>query len=133
VARSSGCLRAASEGDFIFKGGTSWRRPHPHESVATSCLLGDVLAAAGTDLREFTDLEPLEVAVLHPGRTLLEKLVHIHAVAQELAGDAARQPDRRSGRPSTTSSSFGEKRGVARVRAWRWHDEEHDTKDYTSP
>lgn len=71
---------------------------HPHDPVAISCLLGDVLEAAGTDLSEFADLEPFEVVVLHPGRTLLEKLVHIHEVAVELAADAARQPDRRSGR-----------------------------------
>lgn len=55
---------------------------HPHERVGISCLLGDDLEAAGTDLSEFTDLEPFEVVVLHPGRTLLEKLVHIHAMAQ---------------------------------------------------
>ena len=71
---------------------------HPHQPIAISCLLGDVLKAAGPNLHEFADLEPFEVLVLHPGRTLLEKLVHIHAVAQELAADAARLPDRRSGR-----------------------------------
>jgi hypothetical protein len=71
---------------------------HPRESAAVSCLLGDVLAEAGTDLREFADLEPFEVVVLHPGRTLLEKLVYIHAVGQQLAADSARRPDRRSGR-----------------------------------
>lgn len=71
---------------------------HPHEAVSISCLLGDVLEAAGTDLSEFEDLEPFEVAVLHPGRTLLEKLVHIHAVAQELAVDASHLPARRTGR-----------------------------------
>jgi predicted nucleotidyltransferase component of viral defense system len=71
---------------------------HPHESVAVGSLLGDVLAEAGTGLREFADLEPFEVAVLHPGRTLLEKLVHIHALGQQLAADSARRPDRRSAR-----------------------------------
>lgn len=71
---------------------------HPHEPAAISCLLGDALASEGTDLAEFTDLEPFEVVVLHPGRTLLEKLVHIHAATQELAADSERQPDRRSGR-----------------------------------
>ena len=49
-------------------------------------------------MAEFADLEPFEVLVLHPGRTLLEKLVHIHELAQELAGDPARKPDGRSGR-----------------------------------
>lgn len=72
--------------------------PHPHESVPIACLLGDVLDAAGTDLSEFTDLEPFSVSVLHPARTLLEKLVHIHAVAQVLVADPTQQPDPRSGR-----------------------------------
>jgi hypothetical protein len=71
---------------------------HPDESVAVSCLLGDVLAAEGTDLSHFDDLAPFEVVVLHPGRTLLEKLVHVHAAAQRLAADPSRQPDPRSGR-----------------------------------
>jgi hypothetical protein len=71
---------------------------HPHKSVAIGSLLGDVLASAGTDLREFEDLEPFETVVLHPGRTLLEKLMHIHAVTQSLAADSSRRPDPRSGR-----------------------------------
>ena len=58
--------------------------PHPHERVPINSLLGDALATRGTDLSEFADLEPFEVLVLHPGRTLLEKLVHIHELAQEL-------------------------------------------------
>lgn len=72
--------------------------PHPHELVPIGCLLGDVLDAAGTDLSEFADLEPFEVLVLHPGRTLLEKLVHIHTVARALERDAAAAPDSRVGR-----------------------------------
>ena len=72
--------------------------PRPHESVPITCLLGDVLDAAGTDLSEFTDLEPFMVFVLHPARTLLEKLVHIHALTQALVADTYRLPDRRSGR-----------------------------------
>lgn len=71
---------------------------HPHELVPISCLLGDVLGAEGTDLSQFDDLAPFEVVVLHPGRTLLEKLVHVHAAAQRLAADPSRQPDPRSGR-----------------------------------
>src|SRR5208283_3674731 len=54
--------------------------------------------AAGTDLSEFVDLEPFEVAVLHPGRTLLEKLVLIHDLAQQLAAAPDTLIDRRSGR-----------------------------------
>ena len=72
--------------------------PHPHELVPIGCLLGDVLESAGTDLIEFADLAPFEVVVLHPGRTLLEKLVHVHALAQKRAIDASQPIDPRSGR-----------------------------------
>ena len=72
--------------------------PHPHALVPIGSLLGDALEAAGTDLGEFDDLEPFEVAVLHPGRTLLEKLVLIHALAQQLAAGTGGSIDRRSGR-----------------------------------
>ena len=71
---------------------------HPNERVPISCLLGDALAAAGTDLSEFTDLQPFDVVVLHPGRTLLEKLAHVDAAAKALERDAALVPDRRIGR-----------------------------------
>ena len=54
--------------------------------------------SAGSDLSEFVDLEPFDVAVLHPGRTLLEKLVLIHALAQQLADEPGSSIDRRSGR-----------------------------------
>jgi hypothetical protein len=72
--------------------------PHPHERVPITCLLGDALNAAGTDLSEFPDLEPFEVVVLHPGRTLFEKLDHVHSVAQALDHDASLVPDPRIGR-----------------------------------
>jgi hypothetical protein len=72
--------------------------PHPHALVPISSLLGDVLEAAGTDLGEFEDLRPFEIAVLHPGRTLLEKLVLIHALAQQLAAGTGGSIDRRGGR-----------------------------------
>lgn len=72
--------------------------PHPHERVPITCLLGDALNTAGTDLSEFPDLEPFEVVVLHPGRTLFEKLDHIHSVARALDHDASRVPNRRIGR-----------------------------------
>lgn len=72
--------------------------PHPHEPVAIGSLLGDALRDAGTELHEYEDLAPFEVEVLHPARTLLEKLVHIHALAVELAADASGLPPPRCGR-----------------------------------
>lgn len=71
---------------------------HPHALVPISCLLGNVVQAAGTDLGEFEDLEPFEVAVLHPGRTLLDKLVLIHALTSQLATGTGGSIDQRSGR-----------------------------------
>lgn len=72
--------------------------PHPHEPVSINCLLGDVLSAAGTDLSEFADLEPFQVLTLHPGRTVLEKLAHVHSAVRTLESDASVAPDGRIGR-----------------------------------
>jgi hypothetical protein len=90
--------------------GTSFIRPsvllemgvrggqHPTEVVTISCLLGDALDEAGTNLSEFEDLDPFEIVVLHPGRTLLEKLVYIHGQAQRLSSNASVKANNRSGR-----------------------------------
>lgn len=71
---------------------------HPHEPVAIGSLLGTALEDAGTTLAEHEDLQPFEVLILHPGRTLLEKLVHIHELSLRLVADAHLEPDSRSGR-----------------------------------
>lgn len=71
---------------------------HPHEQVTIGSMLGDALSAAGTDLDEYEDLARFEVPVLHPARTLLEKLVHVHELALRLAGDEDLEPEPRSGR-----------------------------------
>jgi hypothetical protein len=71
---------------------------HPCDSVMISCLLGDVLESAGTDLSEFEDLEPFVIKVLHPGRTLLEKLVLVQTDARKLNAEASLPPSHRSGR-----------------------------------
>ena len=72
--------------------------PEPHQAAAISSLLGATLAEAGTDLDEYEDLALFEVLVLHPARTLLEKLVHVHELAFRLVDDADLEADRRSGR-----------------------------------
>lgn len=46
----------------------------PNEQVPINSLIGDALVAADTDIAGYGDLAPFGVAVLHPGRTLLEKL-----------------------------------------------------------
>ncbi|MGQ0625999.1 MAG: nucleotidyl transferase AbiEii/AbiGii toxin family protein [Sporichthyaceae bacterium] len=55
--------------------------PHPHRSRPVSSLLGRELAAAGFETSAWTDLADFEVAVLHPGRTLIEKLLRINNFA----------------------------------------------------
>lgn len=71
---------------------------HPHKAAALGSLLGDALRNAGTEIEQFEDLAPFEVQVLHPARTLLEKLVHVHGLALELAADEGQQAPPRSGR-----------------------------------
>ncbi len=61
--------------------------PNPHEQVPIGSLLGNSLEATGTDLGQYDDLQPFEIAVLHPGRTLLEKLYGIHDLARQLAAN----------------------------------------------
>ncbi len=72
--------------------------PHPNQTVPIGSLLGDALVAAGTDLDEFDDLRPFPLAALHPGRTLLEKLVLVHGLAQDIAAERARPVHPRQGR-----------------------------------
>jgi len=60
---------------------------HPHETRPVGCLLGDRLAASGFPTDDYDDLRPVGVPVLHPVRTLLEKLVLIEGLATVLAED----------------------------------------------
>jgi hypothetical protein len=53
--------------------------PNPHETLPAGSLLRDALAANGQNLGSYDDLRPFLVPVLHPGRTLLEKLCVIHS------------------------------------------------------
>ena len=59
----------------------------PHEQRPIGSLLGDVLAQAGTDIEAFDDLRPFDVAVLHPVRTLLEKLVLVDGLAARIEAE----------------------------------------------
>lgn len=71
--------------------------PQPRESVAIGCLLGDLLESAGTAIKEFSDLRPFEILALHPGRTLLEKLVLVHDLSKK-EEDLVNLMNRRVGR-----------------------------------
>ncbi|MCU1497580.1 MAG: hypothetical protein JWM47_1533 [Acidimicrobiales bacterium] len=71
---------------------------HPHDLQPVGSLLGDRLAATGVDLDEYDDLRPPAVNVLHPVRTLLEKLVHIDGLSTQLAADLGLTLAGRTGR-----------------------------------
>lgn len=44
-------------------------------------LLARALDEAGVTIADFPDLAPFEVRVLHPGRTLIEKLLRVNNFA----------------------------------------------------
>lgn len=71
---------------------------NPCDQRTISSLLGDELAGSGVDLTGYFDLEPFSVLVLHPGRTLIEKLVLVNAEAERLAADDQAAPGRNIGR-----------------------------------
>lgn len=50
----------------------------PHMELPARCLLSDILRQGGQDVSSCEDLQPVVVPVLHPGRTLLEKLAVVH-------------------------------------------------------
>lgn len=52
--------------------------PNPHRPVRIQSLLSRQLEAAGFDTSAWGDLASFEVALLHPGRTLIEKLLRIN-------------------------------------------------------
>ncbi|MEU4483201.1 nucleotidyl transferase AbiEii/AbiGii toxin family protein [Micromonospora sp. NPDC023966] len=61
---------------------------HPSSSREITSLLTRQLQASGFPVADFADLTPFTVQVLHPGRTLLEKLLRINNFAS--AEDARR-------------------------------------------
>ncbi len=71
---------------------------HPKQKVSMGTLVGDALTRADVDISPYADLADIELWVLHPGRTLLEKLATVHLEAQRLSHDNKRTPDPRIGR-----------------------------------
>ena len=71
---------------------------HPHETRPVGSLLGDQLAASGFPTDDFDDLRPVPMPVLHPVRTLLEKLVHVEGLATTLAEHSELAVPGRTGR-----------------------------------
>lgn len=59
--------------------------PFPSESREVRTLLGDGLSAQGVDIREYEDLGAFSVQMLHPSRTLVEKLCVVSSIGQRIA------------------------------------------------
>lgn len=57
--------------------------PNPHKIQRVESLLSRQLTEAGFDTAVWSDLAAFEVAVLHPGRTLIEKLLRINNFASD--------------------------------------------------
>lgn len=56
----------------------------PQEEVRISTLVGDRLRSAGQDPDVFDDLAEFRIPVLHPARTLIEKLCIVHGMADRI-------------------------------------------------
>ncbi|MCI1747779.1 MAG: nucleotidyl transferase AbiEii/AbiGii toxin family protein [Acidipropionibacterium sp.] len=57
--------------------------PNPHQARQVTSLLARQLADAGFDTSTWGDLAAFDVAVLHPGRTLIEKLLRVNNFASD--------------------------------------------------
>ncbi|MFT4288193.1 nucleotidyl transferase AbiEii/AbiGii toxin family protein [Nocardioides sp.] len=59
--------------------------PNPHTARQVTSLLARQLADAGFDTSAWGDLAAFDVTVLHPGRTLIEKLLRVNNFASDPA------------------------------------------------
>lgn len=57
--------------------------PNPHSQHSVISLLARQLDAAGFDTSAWTDLAAFDVNILHPGRTLIEKLLRVNNFASD--------------------------------------------------
>jgi hypothetical protein len=57
--------------------------PNPNEVRPISSMLSRQMATAGFDVTAWSDLASFDVAVLHPGRTLIEKLLRVNNFASK--------------------------------------------------
>ena len=67
----------ADEGRILLELGQSGG-PHPHTTEHITSLLGRQLQERGIDIVPFGDVAPFTLRVLHPARTLIEKLMRVH-------------------------------------------------------
>ena len=59
--------------------------PNPHAARVIESLLSRELGAAGFDIAAWSDLAPFRADILHPGRTLIEKLLRINNFTSDAA------------------------------------------------
>jgi predicted nucleotidyltransferase component of viral defense system len=79
--RQVGWLRPTIRLELGIRGG-----PEPQESIALGMLLHDALQGAELD-KEYEDLGEFRISVLHPARTLVEKLALVNELAERLTND----------------------------------------------
>ncbi|MGO1050082.1 nucleotidyl transferase AbiEii/AbiGii toxin family protein [Crossiella sp. CA198] len=78
MAESDGIATGLAEpGRILIELGQSGGQ-HPSEPVPVAALLTRQLGEVGFDVAAYDDLRPFDVPVLHPGRTLLEKLLRVN-------------------------------------------------------
>lgn len=77
-APATGATGLVDEGRILLELGESGG-PHPEISHDVTSLVGRQLAAGGVAVGDFVDLGPFPMRFLHPGRTLLEKLLRVEA------------------------------------------------------
>lgn len=58
--------------------------PNPHSVRSVTSLLSRELADSGFEVDEWLDLAAFDVQILHPGRTLIEKLLRVNNFAMNL-------------------------------------------------
>ena len=86
--------------------------PHPSDRLPVTGILARQLAQAGIDIEEFADLAPFHMLMLHPGRTLLEKLLRVN----NFVIDEARRSDHDGRESGDSSTTFG--RSLATTASW---------------
>lgn len=82
-ADQAGGAVASPDAVLIELGQSGGREPSPRRPIES--LLGRQLRAAAQPVDDFADLAPFEVYVLHPGRTLIEKLLRVNNFALDEA------------------------------------------------
>jgi len=60
----------------------------PQDEVTVSTLVGEALEEAGQGSSAYADLKPFRLTVLHPSRTLVEKLLLLHGLATRVLAGA---------------------------------------------